>query len=105
MNFRIADTFIDSLARLTGEEQKAVKTTASDLQLNPASPGHSFPKLDKAKDRNFLRSGGDTSRGLPKRKVASWRTSQHSPPECHGKSVSVAAVKEEFILKKISRFI
>jgi hypothetical protein len=31
---RIADTFTDSLARLTGEEQKAVKTTAFDLQLN-----------------------------------------------------------------------
>ena len=39
MDFRIADTFTDSLARLTGEEQKAAKTTAFDLQLNPASPG------------------------------------------------------------------
>jgi hypothetical protein len=28
MDFRIADTFTDSLARLTGEEQKAAKTTA-----------------------------------------------------------------------------
>jgi hypothetical protein len=36
MSFRIADTFTDSLARLTGEEQKAVKTTAFDLQFNPA---------------------------------------------------------------------
>jgi hypothetical protein len=36
MEFRIADTFTESLARLTGEEQKAVKTTAFDLQLNPA---------------------------------------------------------------------
>jgi hypothetical protein len=35
MEFRIADTFTDSLARLTDEEQKAVKTTAFDLQLNP----------------------------------------------------------------------
>ena len=51
--FRIADTFTDSLARLTGEEQKAVKTTAFDLQLNPAAPGLSFHKLDKAKDKNF----------------------------------------------------
>lgn len=33
MNFRIADTFTDSLARLTGDEQKAVKTTAFDLRL------------------------------------------------------------------------
>lgn len=53
MNFRIADTFTDSLARLTGEEQKAVKTTAFDLQMNPASPGMSFHKLDKVKDKNF----------------------------------------------------
>jgi superfamily I DNA/RNA helicase/mRNA-degrading endonuclease RelE of RelBE toxin-antitoxin system len=53
MLFRIADTFTDSLARLTGEEQKAVKTTAFDLQLNPENPGHSFHKLDKAKDKNF----------------------------------------------------
>lgn len=53
MEFRIADTFTDSLARLSGEEQKAVKMTAFDLQLDPASPGMSFHKLDKAKDRNF----------------------------------------------------
>jgi len=53
MDFLIADTFTDSLARLTGDEQKAVKTTAFDLQMNPASPGLSFHKLDKAKDKNF----------------------------------------------------
>lgn len=53
MNFRIADTFTDSLARLTGEEQKAVKNTAFDLQLNPANPGMQFHRLDKAKDKNF----------------------------------------------------
>ena len=53
MEFRIADTFTDSLARLTGDEQKAVKTTAFDLQLNPAHPGLQFHKLDKAKDRDF----------------------------------------------------
>ena len=61
MNFLIADTFSDSLARLTGDEQKAVKTTAFDLQLNPANPGMSFHKLNKAKDRNFwsVRVGSD----------------------------------------------
>lgn len=53
MNFRIADTFTDSLAKLNGDEQKAVKITAFDLQSNPSNPGHSFHKLDKAKDRNF----------------------------------------------------
>ena len=39
MEFRIADTFTESLAKLTGEEQKAAKTTAFDLQLDPAQPG------------------------------------------------------------------
>src|SRR6187401_2052009 len=53
MEFRIADTFTASLARLTGDEQKAVKTTAFDLQLDPASPKLSFHKLEKGKDRNF----------------------------------------------------
>src|SRR5207249_10023353 len=53
MEFRIADTFTDSLTRLTGEEQKAVKTTAFDLQLNPANPGMSLHKLEKAKDKGF----------------------------------------------------
>lgn len=53
MEFRIADTFTDSLAKLNGEEQKAVKTTAFDMQLNPAHPSLSFHKLDKARDKNF----------------------------------------------------
>lgn len=53
MEFRIADTFTDSLAKMTGDEQKSIKTTAFDLQLNPANPGHQFHKLDKVKDPNF----------------------------------------------------
>lgn len=53
MDFRIADTFTDSLGRLTGEEQKAVKTTAFDLQINPAHPSLQFHKLERAKDHNF----------------------------------------------------
>ena len=53
MEFRIADTFTDSLSRLTAQEQKAVKTTAFDLQMNPSSPDLSFHKLDRAKDGNF----------------------------------------------------
>src|SRR5262249_53043568 len=61
MEFRIADTFTGSLARLTGDEQKAVKTTAFDLQMNPASPGMQFHRLDRGKDRNFwsVRAGTD----------------------------------------------
>ena len=53
MEFRIADTFTTSLSQLTGDEQKAVKTTAFDLQMNPASPGLRFHKLEKAKDKQF----------------------------------------------------
>ena len=53
MDFRIADTFTDSLARLNGDEQKAVKTTAFDLQLNPVNPGMQLHKIDKSKDKNF----------------------------------------------------
>jgi hypothetical protein len=53
VQFLIADTFTESLARLTGDEQKAAKLTAIDLQLNPANPGLSFHKLDKVKDKNF----------------------------------------------------
>jgi hypothetical protein len=61
MNFLIADTFTDSLARLTGDEHKAVKTTAFDLQVNPANPGMSFHKIDRSKDKNFwsVRVGSD----------------------------------------------
>jgi mRNA-degrading endonuclease RelE of RelBE toxin-antitoxin system len=53
VEFRIATTFIESLARLTDDEQKAVRMTALELQINPANPGMSFHKLDKAKDKNF----------------------------------------------------
>lgn len=54
MEFRIADTFTSSLSRLTGDEQKAVKTTAFDLQLNPANPGMQLHRIDLIKDKNFL---------------------------------------------------
>lgn len=61
MQFLIADTFSDSLGRLTGDEQKAAKTTAFDLQVNPASPGLQFHRLAKARDKNFwsVRVNGD----------------------------------------------
>ena len=61
MDFRIADTFTDSLARLTGDEQKAVKTTAFDLQLNPAHPSISLHRVEKSKDKHFwsARAGSD----------------------------------------------
>lgn len=61
MEFRIADTYTQSLAKLTVEEQKQVKQTTFDAMANPASPGLSFHKLDKGKDKNFwsLRAGLD----------------------------------------------
>ena len=53
MQFRIADTFTSSLARLPNEQQKAAKTTAFDLQVYPAQPGHSLHRVTGAKDSNF----------------------------------------------------
>lgn len=53
MDFRIADTFTDALARLPAQEQKAAKTSAFDLQLDPTSPGLQFHRIDKSKDPNF----------------------------------------------------
>lgn len=53
MDFRIADTFTDSLARLTGEEQKLVKTTAFDLQMNPINPGMQLHRIEQSKDKHF----------------------------------------------------
>ena len=44
MDFRIADAFTDSLVKLTEDEQKAVKTTAFNLQLNPVHSGMSLHK-------------------------------------------------------------
>ncbi|MDR2787743.1 MAG: DNA helicase, partial [Candidatus Accumulibacter sp.] len=61
MEFRIADTFTSSLVRLAGEEQKAAKTTAFDLQMDPTGKGMSLHRLDRAKDPNFwsVRVGRD----------------------------------------------
>lgn len=53
MQFRIADTFTDSLSKLTNQEQKVVKTTVFDLQVDPAQPGMQLHKLDRTKDPHF----------------------------------------------------
>lgn len=53
MEFRIAVSFVDSLAKLTNQEQRAVKTTVFDLQVDPVNPGMSLHKLDRAQDPNF----------------------------------------------------
>lgn len=53
MKFHIAESFTASLARLTGQEQKQAKTTAFDLQLNPAHPGLQMHRLTNSRDPNF----------------------------------------------------
>ncbi|MGJ4734776.1 UvrD-helicase domain-containing protein [Leptospira levettii] len=53
MQFYIADTFTDSLKRLSNPEQKQAKTTIFDLQTNPSHPGLKFHRLEKVKDPNF----------------------------------------------------
>lgn len=53
MQFLIAETFTESLSRLSGDEQKAAKITALDLQMNAAAPGLQLHRCDKARDKNF----------------------------------------------------
>lgn len=53
MRFCIAVSFQSALSRLSAQEQKAVKETVFDLQMNPAAPGLQFHRIDKSKDRNF----------------------------------------------------
>ncbi len=50
MNFLISDTFTDSLSRLTGDEQKAAKTTAFDLQANVVIIAQIYVLPDAAKE-------------------------------------------------------
>ncbi|MCR8726467.1 3'-5' exonuclease [Frigidibacter sp. ROC022] len=53
MTFRIADTFSDALAKLSGQEQKAAKTAAFDAQMNPDNPGLQMHRVDRARDPHF----------------------------------------------------
>jgi mRNA-degrading endonuclease RelE of RelBE toxin-antitoxin system len=53
MKFCIADSFPKALAKLPAQEQKIVKTTVFDLQLDPSSPSLQFHRIDKSKDPNF----------------------------------------------------
>ncbi|NBB72228.1 MAG: UvrD-helicase domain-containing protein [Bacteroidetes bacterium] len=61
MEFRIADTFTGSLADLTNQEQKRVKTTAFDLQMDPSRPGMQMHRVDRSRDDHFwsVRVSGD----------------------------------------------
>jgi mRNA-degrading endonuclease RelE of RelBE toxin-antitoxin system len=53
MRFCIADSFQSALSRLSAQEQKAVKETVFDLQMNPTAPGLQFHRIGKSKDPNF----------------------------------------------------
>lgn len=53
MTHRIADTFYDALAKLTLQEQKQVKQSAFDFQMDPSKPGLSMHRVDGARDPNF----------------------------------------------------
>lgn len=53
MNFLIADTFTASFARLSGADQKAVKASVFDLQMDPTGNGLQLHRIDNSKDRNF----------------------------------------------------
>lgn len=53
LDFRLADTFTAALARLPASDQKAVKVSVLDLQLDPSAPGLQMHRIDKSKDPNF----------------------------------------------------
>jgi hypothetical protein len=53
MNFLIADTFTSSFNRLSGQDQKAVKASVFDLQIDPTGNGLQLHRIDKCKDDHF----------------------------------------------------
>jgi hypothetical protein len=53
MNFLIADSFTTSFSRLSGQDQKAVKASVFDLQMDPTGNGLQLHRIDKSKDPNF----------------------------------------------------
>lgn len=53
MNFLIADTFTAAFSRLSGQDQKAVKGSVFDLQMDPSGNGLQLHRIDKSKDPNF----------------------------------------------------
>jgi hypothetical protein len=53
MKLLLADTFQSALAKLSNDEQKAVKLTVFDLQQDPSNPGLKLHRIDNSKDPNF----------------------------------------------------
>jgi len=120
MQFLIADTFTASLARLTGEEQKAVKTTAFDLQMNPLNPGMKLHKLDRAKDPNFwsVRVSSDIRLILHRTEASmllcyvnhhddAYRWAERRKLETHPKTgaAQIVEVRETFVDIQVPRYI
>ncbi|WP_047454624.1 3'-5' exonuclease [Rhizobium rhizogenes] len=53
MNFLIAETFTASFNRLSGVDQKAVKASVFDLQMDPSGNGLQLHRIENSKDPNF----------------------------------------------------
>jgi hypothetical protein len=53
VNFLIADTFTTAFTRLSGQDQKAVKASVFDLQMDPTGNGIQLHRIDNSKDPNF----------------------------------------------------
>ncbi len=53
MTLLIAQSFQAALTKLTNQEQKAVKQTAFDVQMNPDAKGLRYHKLDRTRDPRF----------------------------------------------------
>jgi hypothetical protein len=53
MKFLIAASFTASFNRLSGPDQKAVKASVFDLQMDPSGNGLQLHRIDKSKDANF----------------------------------------------------
>lgn len=53
MNFLIAETFTAAFNRLSNQDQKAVKASVFDLQLDPTGNGLQLHRIDQSKDPNF----------------------------------------------------
>ncbi|MGB7404736.1 MAG: UvrD-helicase domain-containing protein [Pacificimonas sp.] len=53
MNFLLADSFTAAFDKLTGQEQKAVKASVFDLQMDASGAGLNMHRVDRSKDANF----------------------------------------------------
>lgn len=114
MTHRIADTFYDALAKLTPQEQKAVKQSAFDFQMDPSLPGFSMHRVDRAKDPNFWtarvtrdirmvihKSGGDTLLAWVGHHDAAYRWAETRRIEAHPKTGAIQIVEARETIEDI----